>query len=720
MRGEIMVLALCAALLPLAGVAQVTRPAPAPVLPVTEDYFGTKVTDPYRYMEDLKDPQVLAWIKGQGAFTDAVLGSIAPRAALLAKIAALGGGFDVVSGYESYGGREFYEERAPGSDNLDLMVRDRASGATRKLVDVAALRAAHGGAPYAINYFEASPDGAKVAVGISAGGSEDAVMSVYDAATGALVAPSVDRAQFADPRWTDDGAGLFFTRLKARAPDAPRRLRYTDMTVYAWDLKGEPKAVFGAEASGAPPIPASYFPGAATWPGAPMVAMGARDGVHPELDLWTAPAADAVRGTAAWKRLLAHADGVNRVEVSGARVYLLSHKDAPTFQVLTLPLGAPLSEAKVLVAARRGRVLEAISAASDGLYVMAREGVYSRLLRVPLDGGAEVEVPLPFKGSIGENFSDPRRPGVVVQQSGWTTPPRYLAYDAASGAARTLALGADAPGFDAARYETLDLTATAKDGVAVPLSFSRPRGEARPRIVLMYAYGSYGISSLPGFSPRTIALLDQGAAEATCHVRGGGELGEAWRLGGKDANKPNTWRDLVACGETLIAQGLTTRRQLFIIGGSAGGITMGMAMTERPDLFAGVIDAVPMASALRHEFQVNGPANIPEFGSVSDPRQFKNLLAMDSYQHVRDGAVYPPILITTGLNDPRVDSWQPAKLTARLLAANPANTVLLRVEREGGHGIGSTKSQRDAEYADMLAFVFWNAGLPAWAPAVKP
>ena len=198
---------------------------------------------------------------------------------------------------------------------------------------------------------------------------------------------------------------------------------------------------------------------------------------------------------------------------------------------------------------------------------------------------------------------------------------------------------------------------------------------------------------------------------------GGGELGETWRLAGKDDKKPNTWRDLIACAETLIARGVATRRTLFIRGGSAGGITVGRAMEERPELFAGVIDQVPAANTLRAEIEANGPANIPEFGTYKNEQGFKNLLAMDSYLGVRDGAQYPPILIATGLNDPRVDPWEPAKLAARLQASGSKAPVLLRVVEDAGHGIGSTKTQDDELAADVAAFVFWHAGLRAWQPA---
>ena len=689
--------------------------------PVIENVFGTELTDPYRYMENLKDPAVVGWIRAQGAYTRAVLDSIPARAAFLSKVSQLSASYDVAYGYQRFGNREFFEERLPGSDNFDLMVRE-LGGPARKLVDLAQLRAAHGGTAYAINYYQASPDGTRIAVGVSAGGSEDASLIVYDTATGAALTRSIDRARQAGPTWSDDSKTLYFSLLQPVPADAPTTDTLLNISEYSWDLKGEPQPIFGHAAPTAPSIPASHIPGMATWPGARVAAIEVVDGVHPEIDAWLTPMTPAGTSLASppWTPLVVHDDGVTAIDAVGDHLVLLSHKNAPTFQVLALEAGQPLSAARVLLPARPDRVIDRVSAATDGVYVTTREGVYSHLLRVPLAGGTPQEIALPFKGSISELFTDERRAGAVVVQTGWTHPPVALAVDE-HGRVTSIPLGHAPAGFDPAAYETLDLKAVAADGVQVPLSYTRRKGAQGPQIVLLNAYGSYGISSSPSFSVRAFAFIDAGrAADATCHVRGGGELGEAWRLGGKDANKPNTWRDLIACGETLIAKGYTTRDRLFIAGGSAGGITMGMALTERPDLFAGVIDMVPDANATRMEFQAAGPANIPEFGSISDPQQFRNLLAMDSYQHVRDGAAYPPVLLNIGLNDSRVEPWQAAKLTARLQASGSKSPVLLRVDEDAGHGFLSTKTQADQTFADVSAFIFWIARLPGWMPARQP
>ncbi len=697
---------------PLAPIGVGPRPPPLAMQPVTETFYGRTVTDNWRFMEALS-PSTLAWMRAQGAYARAVLDAIKPLPALRARVAAFTGGFGFVQDYSTFGGRAFYEERTPGSDNFDLMVRER-DGTIRKIVDVAALRAANGGVPFAINYILPSPDGEKVAVGISKGGSEAAVLYVYDAA-GARIAGPIDRAQFGPTSWSDDSGALYFVRLKALAPGEPGTEKYRDPSLDAWNLTSEPVPLYGALTGHGPKFGPDETPVLEIAPGAPMAMLVSQNGVQNEIKAWLAPVADAGNADAAWTPFLDRDDGVTGLDLRGDQIFLLSHKDAPTFQVLQLRAGDPLSAARVLVPAKADRVIEGVHAAADALYVVTREGVYSHLLRIPAGTDRIEDVALPAHGHIGDVFTDPRQTGVTVEISSWVAPPIEYRFDPATGAFADLHLGVRGD-IHAADFKVSDLEARAKDGVEVPLSLIQPRDASGAQITVVEAYGSYGISELADFSPRRATFMKEGITYGVCHVRGGGELGEAWRLGGKDANKPNTWRDLIACGEDLIARGVTTRDKLFIIGGSAGGITMGRAMEERPDLFAGVIDVVPAANTLRAEFSPNGPDNIPEFGTVKTEAGFRDLYEMDSIIHVKPGVAYPPILISTGLNDPRVSPWEPAKFAAALEASGDPNPVLLRIDPEAGHGIGSTRAQGDQLDADQIAFVFWRAGRPGWRP----
>ena len=237
---------------------------------------------------------------------------------------------------------------------------------------------------------------------------------------------------------------------------------------------------------------------------------------------------------------------------------------------------------------------------------------------------------------------------------------------------------------------------------------------------LVSAYGAYGIVQAPSFNPTSLAWLERGGVIATCHVRGGGDFGEEWHRAGQKLNKPNTWRDLIACAEYLIEQRYTRREKLAIIGGSAGGITVGRALTERADLFAAAIPIVGVMDMLRVEFTPNGPPNIPEFGSVKTEDGFRGLLAMSPLHHVQDGTRYPAVLLMHGVNDPRVEVWHSTKMAARLQAASAgvpnANPVLLRLDYDAGHGIGSTRNQRNAEIADIYSFALWQFGEPGFVP----
>ena len=697
---------------PLAPLGIKSTPPVAPVKPVTETLFGTKITDNYRYMEKL-DAETLGWMKAQGAHTRAVLGAIAPRAELGRRVSAFSGSFGFIQGFARFGGRDFYQERAPGSDNFDLVVHDAAG--TRKLVDVAALRDKNGGKPFAINYVLPSPDGAKVAVGVSEGGSENAALSVYDAASGARIAGPLERVQFGATSWSADSSTLFYNRLQELKAGEPDIGRYKNSTLDAWDLKAAPVTLYGATAGHGPKIGEDEFPVVLVAPGAPFAVLDSVNGVQNEQKFWLAPAAEAAKPGTEWKAFVDRADGVTALDMRGDEIFLLSHKDAPTFKVLVVKAGAPLDSAKTLVAAQSDRVIEGVHAASDALYVQARQGAYSRLLRIPAGTTTIEEAVLPVNGHIGEMFTDPREPGVTIDLSSWTTQPALSHYDPQTKQFTEIKLGTRGD-FDAGAFKVSDLQAKAKDGIMVPLTLVQPKDAQGAQTTLVEAYGSYGISELADFSLRRAAAMREGISYGICHVRGGGELGEAWRLGGKDANKHNTWQDIIACGEDLVARGITTKDKLFILGGSAGGITMGRAMTERPDLFAGVLDLVPDANMLRAEFQVSGPANIPEFGTVTTQEGFMNLQDMDSIQHVRKGTRYPAILITTGLNDPRVSPWSPGKFAASLQAAGTPNPVLLRIDEEAGHGIGSTRAQGDALTADWIAFIQWRSGKDGWRP----
>jgi prolyl oligopeptidase len=268
--------------------------------------------------------------------------------------------------------------------------------------------------------------------------------------------------------------------------------------------------------------------------------------------------------------------------------------------------------------------------------------------------------------------------------------------------------------FDAPEdIESEEVQVPAPDGTLIPLSIVHQRGlkldGSNP--VLLNGYGAYGSSLDANFDPIYLAWLERGGVLAFAHVRGGGEYGDDWHKAGQKLTKPNTWHDFIACAEYLVEKKYTTPARLAGEGESAGGILIGRSITERPDLFAAALIEVGFTDALRGELEQDGPGEIPEWGTVKDPDGFKGLYEMSAYAHVKDGTPYPAVMLTTGRNDPRVAPWESDKMTARLQAATTSGKpILLRVDYDAGHGIGSTKTQQEREMADEWSFLFWQFG----------
>jgi prolyl oligopeptidase len=314
---------------------------------------------------------------------------------------------------------------------------------------------------------------------------------------------------------------------------------------------------------------------------------------------------------------------------------------------------------------------------------------------------------MPFAGDISGFYTSVLNNGAFLRPTSWTQPPQWYSYDVATDKLTNTHLEPRNP-VDFSNITSVEVTAPAPDGTPVPLSiiYRKDLKLDGSHPCIMEGYGAYGISIDPYFDATALALLNKGIVIAWAHPRGGGENGEDWHLAGQKLTKQNTISDFLACAQYLIDKGYTSRTRLALRGTSAGGITIGGALTQRPDLFALAIINVGVVNALRAESEPNGAVNTPEFGSVKDPDGFKALYSMDAYQHVKDGTPYPAVLLITGANDPRVDPVELFKMTARLQAATSSkNPILLRVDSDAGHGIGSTKAQRDLITADQAALL---------------
>jgi prolyl oligopeptidase len=694
-------------------------PPETPVREVKETFFGTEISDPYRWLEDLKSPEVSSWMHAQNDYTRAVLERIPNRDKLRTRIAELDDAGVRVQSLQSFGGRLFYLKQSAGEDNRKLYVHDGAGGAERLLLDPQTRTA--NGVHYSIDYFQASPDGKLVAVGISPGGSENSVLHVLDASDGKEAGPSIDRAQFGAVYWLPGNRSFFYNRLRKPAADDPRTSYYLNSKDYLHHLEDDAEKdvpVFGNGLSSAVSMTESDFPFVAVPPGSKYAFGVIAHGVQIENTIYVTSLDSLHDASASWRKIADVGEEVTNFDIHGDHVYLLSHHEASRFKILGVELPKDeVAHARVLMPASEG-VITGIQAAADALYVQKLDGGLGKLWRLPYEGGAATEIRLPFEGAIQEIFVNPAEQGVYVRLASWTKSSLIFHYDPKKNVLEDTKIIPRSP-VDFSGIESEEVKAKSQDGTMVPLSIVHQRGlkmdGSHP--TLLHGYGSYGITYDPGFDPTSLAWLERGGVVAVAHVRGGGEYGEDWHSGGRKKTKENTITDFLACAQYLIDHKYTSPQHLAGEGTSAGGIAIGGAITERPDLFGAALDNVGMSDDLRAELQVNGPANIPEFGTVKNADDFKNLLAISAFHRIKSHTAYPAVLLTTGINDPRVDPWQTNKMTARLQAASSSGKpVLLRVDYDAGHGgIGATKSQHTALLTDQYSFLLWRLGDPEFA-----
>ena len=698
------------------------RPPAAPVKPVTDEYFGHRIADPYQYMEDLKDPAVQSWIKGQADYTSSVLASIPGRDKLQARLHELNTAATArVRNLNVVPGPILFYEKTLASENVArLYTRGGIGGAERLLVDPTKLDRP-GGQPHVINYYVPSWNGDRVAVGIGEGGSEMAVIHIFDTANTREWPETIDRAPFGIVAWKD-GHSFFYNRLQEMKPGMPPSEKELKSVVWLHVLgnKVEQDApVFGYDRSAGVKVEPIDLPMLGTAADSPYAAGLLAHGVKNEPTLYIAPLASTASPSIPWKKLFDVDSEITDMATHGEDLYVVSHSDAPRSKILHVNLAQPDIERADLVVPQQKGAIKNIAGAQDALYVRELDGGIARLLRVPYGGKAE-EISLPFYGNFDMQGADPRVPGIYISLSSWVKAARIYHYDPATKQLTDTGLQPLGKYDDPQDVVSEELKAPGYDGTPIPLSVIHLKNiqlnGANP--VLMYGYGAYGITYDPSFSPLRLGWIEHGGVIAVAHVRGGGEYGEEWYRGGYKLTKPNTWRDFIACAEYLVKQKYTSPGKLGGEAGSAGGILIGRTITERPDLFAAVIDAVGVSDTLRVELSENGPVNTPEFGSVKTQEGFEDLYTMSSYVHVQDGVRYPAVMFTTGINDPRVTPWQAAKMTARLQAATASGKpILLRVDYQAGHGIGNTKEQVERENADEWSFLLWQFGIPGFQPA---
>jgi prolyl oligopeptidase len=696
------------------------RPPLAEMKPVEDVYFGKKIVDPYRYMENLKDSNVVQWIREQSDYARSVLNSIPGRQKLIDKMYD----FDkrksssisdlIITENDRY----FYLKTTPADETGKLYYRDGYDGKEVLLYDPATY-SKDTTQKYVISYLNPSFDGLKVAFELAPNGSESAFILIMDVNNKKLFPEQIDRCFGGMPvAWRPDNISFLFNRLNSS--DVHNKEREKNSKVYLHKLKTDPsndKEIFSRANNpslGLKPedIPIVAFDKSSGYLFAsPMT-------VDNRLKVFYAPESEINDASISWKKVCEQEDEVYNFVPTDKDIYIYTPKNAPGFKILKTSLEHPdIINAEVIVPEDAEGTITSFGLTNEGLYyTVSRHGVTENLYRLPYGAKKATELKLPFAaGQIslstrGFKFSD-----IWVTISGWTSDPKRYRYlpDKDEFKSEYLSTPAEYP-----EYEDLtvdELMIPSYDGVKVPLSLIYKKGLKKNgnTPVFIFGYGAYGMSISPGFSPNRMLWISEGGILAVAHIRGGGEMGENWHQAGFKTTKANTWKDLISCAEYLINEKYTSPKKIAINSASAGGILIGRAMTERPDLFSVAIPMVGVLNPVRMEEVPNGPANIPEFGTVKDSIECSALIEMDSYLHLKKGEKYPATLITAGMNDPRVIVWQPAKFAALLEADNASDRpILFWTDYEAGHGLGNTKSKQFDSMADVLSFALWQTGNP--------
>ena len=667
---------------------------------MVELLHGAEVHDPYRWLEDGESEETRAWAEAQNLRTRAVLDALPDRSALHARLLELLQA-GVVGAPAVVADRVFTLQRVGDQDQAVLVVRSAvdAGAPVRIVVDPHGIAADHAAS---IDWYSPSPDGRRVAYGVSEGGSEHGTLRIVEVDSGEHLANAIPHIRSGSVSWLPDGSAFAYSRLPDPATVADGDEGYWE-TVW-WHRVGADSAADeqllgdGLEKTA---LPATTISADGRWLVFHVSYMPTRTDVF-LLDRTTGTRTVVVEGE----------EATTWFQVAGDRLYGVTNLDAPRGRVVSAALSDPVAARWTTLVPESSAVVEGVVVAGASLVVSSAEHAVSRLHRYDLDGGAGQEIVLPDLGSIGSLDADPATERAFFTFTSFARPSALWRWTPAGGVEPWTGF---APPLEAGDFVVQQVFYRSTDGADVPMFLVRSSAtEPGPDTpTLLTAYGGFAISNAPGYSAATVVFCEAGGVWAVAGIRGGGEYGEDWHRAGMLAQKQQSFDDFYAAADWLVGQGRTSRDRLAIRGGSNGGLLVGAALTQRPDLCRVALCAVPLLDMLRYHLFLIGALWIPEFGDPGDREQAAVIGAYSPYHQVVDGTPYPATLITTAESDSRVDPMHARKFAARLQAATSSPTdrpVLVRIETRAGHGVGKPAWKQADEGADVWAFVLWQLG----------
>ena len=664
-----------------------------------DDYHGTKVADPYRWLEDLDSPETKAWVEAENKLTFDYLNQIPERSWIKSRLTELWN-------YERFGtpfkegGRYFYTKNSGLQNQSVLYTVDSLESQPRALLDPNTLST---DGTVALSGLRISHNGKLMAYGLAASGSDWTEWHVRDVDTGNDLPDTIKWVKFSGAAWTIDAKGFFYSRYeeptsgnKLAAVNEYQKFYYhrlgtrqsDDVLVYSSNDEKQKRWTYrGFVTDDGRYLILNLSPGASS----------ENRVYYKDLQANNAPLVKLLDESGIAYRF---------IDNDGPVFWFSTDKDTPHKKVIAIDTRAPEQKNWKVVIPEAKETLNGVNVVGDKFVASYLKDAHSLVKVYDLQGHFVREVELPGIGSAS-GFDGKRGDNETFYSfTSYTTPTTIYHYDVASG--KSTIFRQPKVAFNPNDYEVKQVFYTSKDGTRVPMFITHKKGLKLDgnNPTLLYAYGGFDISELPGFSVANLAWLEMGGVYAVANLRGGGEYGKEWHEAGMKSKKQNVFDDFIAAAEWLIKNKYTSTPRLAITGGSNGGLLVGAVLTERPELFGAALPAVGVMDMLRFPKFTIGAAWMTEYGSPDNPEDFKAIYAYSPLHNIKQGASYPPTLITTADHDDRVWPGHSFKFTATMQAAQAGPApILIRIETKAGHGAGRPISKTIEEVTDRYGFL---------------
>jgi len=651
---------------------------------------GVELVDPYRWLEDQKSPETREWIGVQNAYTRSILDKVPGRERLKKRFTELMR-IDSVGRPFSRGGRYFLSRKSADAEQAVLIMRQGLSGSDEVLVDPSKLG---GGKNTSASFQDASEDGTLVAYSVQSGGKDEQRVRLLDVTTGKHLSDELPEGRYISFSMRPDKSGFFYS---LSGDDKPRVREHRMGTPVAAD-----RDVFG-EGYGAQHILACEV---------------SEDGRYLNTTVWVGSSGDVaemwvkdLRSDAPPRNLFPGIKASFRGSVVDGRAIVLTNWNAPRWRVISVDLAQPGAEPKDLIAEGKQPVSD-MALVGGRILLEYMDDAKSKVRVFRPDGTFERDIAFPAPGSLAGMSGRWRQPELFYTFTSYHIPSQIYRYDLDKGSG-DLWFKLRVP-LESGNFEVRQEWFTSKDGTRVPMFLMHKKGFKKNgnAPVLLGGYGGFNVNLTPTFTAQAVIWAELGGVYAVANLRGGGEYGEDWHRNGMTDRKQNVFDDFIAGAEYLIKSGYTKPSRLAISGGSNGGLLVGAALTQRPDLYQAVICSYPLLDMVRYHKFLVARFWVPEYGSSDDAAQFAYLRKYSPYHNVRKDTDYPAVLMVTGDNDTRVDPLHGRKMAALLQANSKGRRpVMLLYDTEAGHSAGMSTSHAIDEYVDRLAFLCSQLGI---------